>query len=118
MGKYLIGWLLGVPMIVLVVIYLLNNVIQKNDDLTAIMTPTLGVALILTAISLIFRGKLVHRGHDSALQRKTHHERFGRWQNVLTVLTGLVLGVLVTLTSVGAGALGTITLLFLYPPPF
>jgi len=25
MGKYLIGWLLGVPMIVLVVIYLLNN---------------------------------------------------------------------------------------------
>jgi uncharacterized membrane protein YfcA len=31
------------------------------------------------------------------------------------VLTGLVLGVLVTLTSVGAGALGTITLLFLYP---
>jgi len=25
MGKYLIGWLLGVPMIVLVVIYFLNN---------------------------------------------------------------------------------------------
>jgi len=25
MAKYLIGWLLGVPMIVLVVIYFLNN---------------------------------------------------------------------------------------------
>jgi len=25
MGKYLIGWLLGVPTIVLVVIYFLNN---------------------------------------------------------------------------------------------
>ena len=25
MAKYLIGWLLGVPMIVLVIMYLLNN---------------------------------------------------------------------------------------------
>lgn len=97
------------------VIYLLTYVIQKDERMTAIMTTTLGVALILTAISLIFRGKLAHRGPDIAVQRKTHHERFGRWQNVFTVLTGLVLGALVTLTSVGAGALGTITLLFLYP---
>ena len=97
------------------VIYLLNNVIEKNDGLTEIMTTTLGVALILTAISLIFRGKLAHRGHEIAVLRKTHHERFGRWQGILTVLTGLGLGVLVTLTSVGAGALGTVTLLSLYP---
>ncbi|OYV39837.1 MAG: hypothetical protein B7Z80_06220 [Rhodospirillales bacterium 20-64-7] len=33
----------------------------------------------------------------------------------MTVLVGLVLGVLVSLTSVGAGALGTIALLLLYP---
>jgi len=97
------------------VIYLLNFVFEKNDDLNKIMTTTLGVALILTAVSLIFRGKLAHRGHDVAVLRKTHHERFGRWQNMFTVLNGLVLGALVTLTSVGAGALGTITLLFLYP---
>ena len=30
-------------------------------------------------------------------------------------MTGIVLGVLVTLSSVGAGALGTVALLFLYP---
>ena len=32
-----------------------------------------------------------------------------------TVFTGFVLGVLVTLSSVGAGALGTVALFFLYP---
>ncbi len=32
-----------------------------------------------------------------------------------TVLTGLVLGVLVTISSVGAGALGVTALILLYP---
>jgi uncharacterized protein len=97
------------------VVYLLKYVITKDEHVTHIMTTTLGVTLILTAISLIFRSKLTKRPHEVALQRKTHHERFGRWQNLLTVITGIFLGVLVTLTSVGAGALGTIVLLFLYP---
>lgn len=97
------------------VIYLLSHVITKNEAVTKLMTTTLGVTLVLTAISLIFRSYLTKRPHEVAMQRKTHHERFGRWQNPLTILTGIVLGVLVTLTSVGAGALGTIVLLFLYP---
>ena len=41
--------------------------------------------------------------------------RFNRWQIPATVLVGAISGILVTLTSVGAGALGTIVLLFLYP---
>jgi uncharacterized membrane protein YfcA len=36
-------------------------------------------------------------------------------QPVLTVVAGVVLGVLVTLTSIGAGALGTVMLVYLYP---
>jgi uncharacterized membrane protein YfcA len=36
-------------------------------------------------------------------------------QAPLTVLAGAILGVLVTLTSVGAGALGATLLVFLYP---
>lgn len=35
--------------------------------------------------------------------------------NALTVLTGAVLGFMVTLTSIGAGALGTVALFLLYP---
>ena len=33
----------------------------------------------------------------------------------MTVLAGVFLGVVVTLTSVGAGALGTVIMLYLYP---
>ena len=36
-------------------------------------------------------------------------------QPALTVLAGIVLGALVTLTSIGAGALGTVMLVYLYP---
>ncbi len=42
-------------------------------------------------------------------------ERVRRYKYPLTVATGLMLGVGVTLTSVGAGALGTVALFCLYP---
>jgi uncharacterized membrane protein YfcA len=42
-------------------------------------------------------------------------ERAERFTLPLTVVTGLLLGVAVTLTSVGAGALGVVALLALYP---
>src|SRR6185295_8763756 len=42
-------------------------------------------------------------------------EGFKRAQPILTVIAGAILGFLVTLTSVGAGALGTVMLLYLYP---
>jgi uncharacterized membrane protein YfcA len=41
--------------------------------------------------------------------------RFKHLQIPATILIGAMLGVLVTLSSVGAGALGTVALLFLYP---
>lgn len=102
----------------LTVIYLLENVFKKDEAVTAVITTTLGVALILTGISLIVRSRLIarlHQSHEPAVQRKTHTERFGRWQAPMTVLAGFILGTLVTLSSVGAGALGTVALFFLYP---
>ncbi len=42
-------------------------------------------------------------------------ERFKAIQPALTVLSGAVLGLCVALTSVGAGALGSVMLLYLYP---
>ncbi len=44
---------------------------------------------------------------------KFHSE--SKTQNLLTVAIGVMLGAMVTLTSIGAGALGTVTLFFLYP---
>jgi hypothetical protein len=47
--------------------------------------------------------------------RSTAPDSFKRAQPGLTVLAGAILGFLVTLTSVGAGALGAVMLLYLYP---
>jgi hypothetical protein len=83
-----------------------------RKTLAAVMGNALGVALILTAFALFFRNRIKSRAtetdeHDSG--------RFKRFQAPATIFTGLVLGVLVTLSSVGAGALGTVALFFLYP---
>jgi uncharacterized membrane protein YfcA len=68
----------------------------------------LGIALLLTAIALIFRNRLV----ALAGQRMAAPERRTA---VLTVVTGVVLGALVTISSVGAGAVGVTALILLYP---
>jgi uncharacterized membrane protein YfcA len=77
--------------------------------LNALITRALGFALILTAATIIFRQRLIgsYAARLEALGEKRVH--------VLTTLTGAVLGVLVTLSSVGAGALGVTALLLLYP---
>jgi uncharacterized protein len=72
----------------------------------------LGVVLILTAIAMLLRTKM----HD--LGKRLRHkdfERFRAAQPTLTVCAGVLLGILVTLTSVGAGALGSVMLLYIYP---
>ena len=68
----------------------------------------LGAMLMLTAVSLVLRGYI--RRFAGA-----HRELAPLPQTVLTVLTGAVLGVLVSISSVGAGAIGVTVLLLLYP---
>lgn len=74
---------------------------------TKVITVTLGVALLLTAAALLFRRQLQSwaRSHEASVPRSP-------W---LTVIAGVVLGVLVSISSVGAGALGVTALFFLYP---
>jgi uncharacterized membrane protein YfcA len=69
----------------------------------------LGVMLLLTALSLIFRVRFL------ALMGPALDRVSPRQGARLTVLTGFVLGALVTLSSVGAGAIGVTALLLLYP---
>jgi uncharacterized protein len=74
-----------------------------------IISLVLGVMLLLTAVSLIFRRQFL-RLMAPTLDRISQQQAAR-----LTVLTGAILGVLVTLSSVGAGALGVTALLMLYP---
>lgn len=76
---------------------------------TGVLSVILGSALILTACALILRPRITRY----AGQRL---RGFGERETVLlTVATGAILGVLVSITSVGAGALGVTALILLYP---
>lgn len=79
---------------------------------SGLILPTLGAVLLLTALAMAFKKRMHALGQ--AL-RSTAPEAFKRAQPALTVLAGAVLGLLVTLTSVGAGALGAVMLVYLYP---
>jgi uncharacterized protein len=74
-----------------------------------IISLLLGVMLLLTALSLVFRRRFV------TLIRPRFGPAITRYATVATVIVGLLLGVLVTISSVGAGALGVTALLMLYP---
>jgi uncharacterized membrane protein YfcA len=72
----------------------------------------LGAVLLLTAGAMLAK-KSMHAFGERLRSRAP--EGFKNAQPGLTVLAGAVLGFLVTLTSVGAGALGTVMLVYLYP---
>jgi uncharacterized protein len=74
-----------------------------------VISTTLGVMLLLTALSLLFRRSFLTLlgGRLDRLSQPTIARA--------TVVTGVVLGVLVTISSVGAGALGVTALLLMYP---
>jgi uncharacterized membrane protein YfcA len=75
----------------------------------AVITTVLGFALIMTAITLLFRAWLLKKLGvflEHASERRIH---------ALTVALGVALGVLVSISSVGAGAIGVTVLLLLYP---
>lgn len=86
----------------------LSNMDITSDSAVLIIKFWLGIALMLTALSVIFRTQL-------ASFSKNGHWITPEYAPTLTVLLGIVLGFLVTLTSVGAGALGVTALLILYP---
>ena len=98
----------------------LKHFMEVGKETTGAITYALGIALLLTAVSLLVRSIMLRNAvkNDEIDDEESPEERIGRFQHLqipATILTGSVLGVLVTLSSVGAGALGTVALLFLYP---
>ena len=87
---------------------LLANIDISSESAVKTIKFWLGIALMLTALSVIFRNQL-------ASLSKSSHWINPKYVPALTLILGLVLGFLVTLTSVGAGALGVTALLILYP---
>jgi uncharacterized membrane protein YfcA len=82
---------------------------RDSKTTSEVITTVLGVALLVTAVSLIFRKWLLEKV-AATVDRLTERRIAG-----LTVVLGVVLGVLVSISSVGAGAIGVTVLLMLYP---
>jgi uncharacterized protein len=101
----------SVPAAVLTLI-VLKLLAFDGRTLALIINPVLGIALLLTAIALLFqkyifeyRKRLYSNGSNAATDAKV----------APVILLGAALGLLVTLSSVGAGALGVTILLILRP---
>ena len=98
----------------LITLHILKTVGPANPATQSVMTSTLGVALLLTAAATFYKAL---RGKSAPAQISSDQliiaTRARHWS--LPVLFGALIGTLVTLTSVGAGAIGVIVLMLLYP---
>ena len=98
----------------LVTLWVLHRLGPANPVVQGYMTMTLGIALLLTAAATLYkaiRGKstpaAIVKGQETQAAQARH------WS--LPLLFGAIIGTLVTLTSVGAGAIGVTVLMILYP---
>ena len=107
------GWLtLGSVPAAALTLWLLSTLHTDTQAMNAIIRQALGFVLLLTALAILFKQQLLAFAHKHA---GDHYHLSGRSLNALTVVTGVMLGIMVTLTSIGAGALGTVALFLLYP---
>ena len=95
-----------------VTIALLKYLALDEKSLRSLVTSVLSVALLATAAALLLKDQIkkLARRKDGTVY-ELHH----RHLPAATIATGTVVGALVTVSSVGAGVLGTVALLFLYP---
>ena len=81
-----------------------------NQEIGQIIRYTIACSVLLTVIALLFKAKML-------LWLNNHPEKqlHGRSLAFATILSGAILGVLVTVSSIGAGAIGATLLVMLYP---
>jgi uncharacterized protein len=103
------GLALGSVPASLATLFVMGRLGAMHSQNTFVLNMLLGGALLLTAFAIFFRPWLLNMAgpHFQGLPEA----RISHW----TVLLGAILGILVSVTSVGAGALGTTALLILYP---
>lgn len=110
----IVGWLcVGSVPATLAALLVIRHLDRSGVDYDHIIMTTLSIALILTALFLLLRNKL----HDLS-----ENERFDsikvlhrKLRIPSTIFAGLLIGTLVTLSSVGAGVIGAVFLFMLYP---
>ena len=102
--------------------WVLENYLSQSASYKGILTMVLGFMLTLTGISIVFRGSIekffskFRQNESSELTEDLAniHLRANE-KRVYIVVMGIVLGIFVTLSSVGAGAFGIMALVLMFP---
>ncbi len=89
-------------------LFFLNQVKAHGKPLDGIILPILGLSLVATAAAVLLRKRILAAGGEKFNWSE-------RASNRLATVVGFALGVMVTLTSVGAGAIGVAALMLVYP---
>lgn len=93
-----------------VTLIVLARIETRTGASAGLVAHVLGIALIGTALALFFRRRL-----KTLVEQRRQSEGTVRGRRVATVALGAALGVAVSISSVGAGAIGVTALLMLYP---
>lgn len=95
-----------------VTLTLLKYLALDEKTLRSLVTSMLSFALLLTGTALLLKDKVRQFGRrKDGMVFELHHSHLP----IATIVTGALVGIMVTISSVGAGALGMVVLLFLYP---
>ncbi len=99
--------------------WILDNYLSQSAHYKSVLTMALGFMLTVTGLSIIFRPqieKFFGRYHqDEKLIQQERVEVWSKNKRFYIVIMGIVLGVFVTLSSVGAGAFGIMALIVIFP---
>jgi len=98
----------SIPMTI-VTLGMLSHFNLSGEAARSLITLVLSVALFTTALVLVFGGPIVAAYRARVAELDPYRTAFN------TVLVGALLGCLVSISSVGAGAIGVIALVILYP---
>ncbi len=96
--------------------WLTLNYLQQLESLAkveALINTLLGVSLLLTSVAVFLRSRI--QRFSTKMAGRSSFRALAKYRPLVTVLAGFGLGGLVTLSSVGAGALGTALLIVCYP---
>ncbi|MDC4630079.1 sulfite exporter TauE/SafE family protein [Acinetobacter baumannii] len=98
--------------------WVLEHYLSQSTHYKAVLTMVLGFMLTLTGVSIIFRTRIekFFNKFRNKENTQTENEQLSV-QNKRTyiVIMGIILGVFVTLSSVGAGAFGIMALVIMFP---
>ena len=89
---------------------IINTIGPLSAQMGQFIRYSIAASVMLTVVAILFRGRML-QWVNAHPEKQLHGTRLA----VATVVAGAVLGLLVTISSIGAGAIGATLLVMLYP---